>query len=287
MAKVLIGISTHNRASILPKAIQSALDQDYPDKEIAIFDDASTDETEELREKYPQVRWHRENQNKGYLFARNYLMQQTDADYYFSLDDDAWFTQGDEISEGTRILDEQPEVAALAYDILSPDRPTPVIRGTPCTTAVFIGCGHILRLAAVRKVGGYEPMPGSYGGEEKDLCLRLLDAGYRIVMLPGVHVWHDKTLVARDLPDQHRSAVCNDLVLTLRRTPAMLLFGALLAKLYRHWTFSRGHGLSNSCREGFKLFFRSIPQVWKTRHPVKVATLRAYMRLTARSFPAT
>lgn len=283
MKKVLIGISTHNRASILPKAIQSAFDQDYPSKEVAVFDDASTDATQSLREKYPDVRWLRAEENKGLLYARNYLMHHTDADYYFSLDDDAWFTKGDEISIGTRILEQRPEVAALAYDILSPDRPTPVLRGKPYATAMFIGCGHILRLSAVRKVGGYEPMPGSYGGEEKDLCLRLLDAGYQIVKLPGVHVWHDKTPLARDLPEQHRSGVCNDLVLTLRRTPTLLLSVALAAKLYRHLTFSLNHGLTEACLEGFKLFFRSVPQVWMSRHPVKAATLRAFMRLTAQN----
>src|SRR5437762_12405020 len=48
-------------------------------------------------------------------------------------------------------------------------------------------------LSAAREVGLYEANPGSYGVEEKDLCLRLLDAGYKIVKLSGVHVWHDKT----------------------------------------------------------------------------------------------
>ena len=55
--KVLIGITTHNRAALLTKAIQSALDQDYPDKEVAVFDDASTDETITLKAHFPQVRW--------------------------------------------------------------------------------------------------------------------------------------------------------------------------------------------------------------------------------------
>src|SRR5436853_1462944 len=114
---------------------------------------------------------------------------------------------------------------------------------------MFVGCGHVLRLSAVREVGGYEAVPGSYGGEEKDLCLRLLDAGYQLVKLPGVHVWHDKTLVARDLVAQHRSGVCNDLVLTLRRTPTLLLPVALLVKLYRHWRFSLSHGLTEPCLE--------------------------------------
>ena len=67
---------------------------------------------------------------------------------------------------------------------------------------MFIGCGHVVRLAAVHAVGVYEPAPGSYGGEEKDLSLRLMDAGYAILSLPGVHVWHEKTSIARVVPKQ-------------------------------------------------------------------------------------
>ena len=43
MSKVLIGITSKNRASILPKAIQSALGQRYSDMEVAVYDDNSTD----------------------------------------------------------------------------------------------------------------------------------------------------------------------------------------------------------------------------------------------------
>src|SRR6185503_7202429 len=107
--KVLIGITTHNRADILAKSIQSALDQDYPNKEVAVFDDASTDDTPLLKERFPTVRWYRENSNQGYLYARNRMMSETDADIYFSLDDDAWFLAGNEVSVGVDIMRARPE----------------------------------------------------------------------------------------------------------------------------------------------------------------------------------
>jgi GT2 family glycosyltransferase len=286
MPLVRVGIVTWNRAEILPKAISSALAQEYPNLQVALLDNASTDATNELAPGFPKVDWIRWGENRGYMVARNHFMAMDGAAYFVSLDDDAWFLQGDEIRMAVDYLEQHAQVAAVAFDIVSPDRPQSVPRSEPHPTALFIGCGHVLRLSAVREVGGYEAAPGSYGGEEKDLCLRLWDAGYQVVKLPGVHVWHDKTPVARDLPAQHRSAVCNDLILTLRRTPAGLLPMALLAKLYHHWKFARSHGLTDSCSEGVKLFFRSIPQAWKSRHPVRLATLRAYMRLTAQSSTA-
>jgi GT2 family glycosyltransferase len=276
---VLVGIVTRNRASILPKAVLSALSQRGCQVRVAVIDNGSTDSTAELAGRFPMVEWTRWQSNRGYMAARNHWMTSACEDYFVCLDDDAWFVEGDEIELAVNMLEQNPDIAAAAFDILSPDRPDPVPRGTPRPAAMFIGCGHVLRLAAVRGVGVYESVPGSYGGEEKDLCLRLLDAGYEILKLPGVHVWHEKTPISREIPAQHRSGVCNDLVMTLRRAPTHWLPAALAAKFYRHSMFSLKHGLTRPCLEGFGLFARSVPAILRSRRPVRAATLRTFMRL--------
>ena len=276
--KVLIGITTHNRAAILPKAIESALAQDYEDKEVAVFDDASTDGTRELQASFPQVRWYRVEETQGYLPARNQLMSETDADFYFSLDDDAWFIKGDEISLGVKLLNERPEVGALAYDILSPDRPTPVEREAPYATHMYIGCGHLLRLKAAREVGYYTPSPGFYGGEEKDLCVQLLDRGHEILFTPGVHVWHDKAMLARDLPAQHASGVCNDFVFAFRRCPYPMVLWLIPGKILSHLKFAVSNGFVQPCVQGIFLFFRSIGKLAPTREPVSTTAFREFLR---------
>jgi hypothetical protein len=93
-------------------------------------------------------------------------------------------------------MEMNPKVAAVAFDILSPDRKKATLRSEPRPTHMFIDCGHILRISAVRECGFYVPGPGFYGSEEMDLCLRLLDRNWEIHFLPGVHIWHDKTTVA-------------------------------------------------------------------------------------------
>ena len=185
MPSVLIGIVTRNRASLLPKAIQSALDQQHREVRVSVIDNASSDETSAVARRFPSVEWQRWPENLGYMAARNHWMASAAADYFASLDDDAWFLEGDEIALAVQFLERNPKVAAVAFDVLSPDYPTKALREDPQPAAVFIGCGHVLRLSAVRQVGMYEATPGSYGGEEKDLCLRLMDAGYEIVKLPG------------------------------------------------------------------------------------------------------
>jgi GT2 family glycosyltransferase len=276
--KVLIGITTHNRAAILPKAIQSALEQDYPDKEVAVFDDASTDGTRELQARFPQVRWYRVEEKQGYLPARNQLMSETDADFYFSLDDDAWFIEGDEISRGVKLLAEHPEVAALAYDILSPDRPVPVERSAARPTHMYIGCGHLLRLSAAKEIGYYTPSPGFYGSEEIDLCVQLLDRGHEIMYLPGVHVWHDKAMLARDLPAQQRSNVCNDLVFAYRRCPFPMVLWMIPGKALSHLGHSIGNKSVRPCVQGLLLFMKSLRRLGPTRKPVSQPAFREFFR---------
>ena len=164
---VLVGIVTHNRVGILPKAIQSALSQSYPKVEVAVFDDGSDDGTDALQSGFPTVKWYRCEDSRGYMEARNQLMRTASADYYLSLDDDAWFVSGDEIEVAIEYLEATQRVAAIAFDILSPDRPHQALRTKPDPTPAFVGCGHIVRIAALRETGLYTPSPGLYGSEEK------------------------------------------------------------------------------------------------------------------------
>jgi GT2 family glycosyltransferase len=200
-------------------------------------------------------------------------------DYYVSLDDDAWFLEGDEIAVAVEFLERHPNVAAVAFDVVSPDKPATNERGKKMLVHVYTGCGHILRLAAVRKMGGYCEFPGTYGAEEMDLCLRLIDAGHEIVQLSGVHVWHDKTPTARDQAQQHSSGVCNDLTVTVRRVPLGLLMPVLSYKLALQVVFAFKHGLLKSCTRGIGQFAIASGGVWRSRHPVRLSTLSRYRSL--------
>jgi glycosyltransferase involved in cell wall biosynthesis len=278
--RVIVGIVTRDRASVVRKAIDSALAQSFPNLAISVLNDGSVDETNTIAVEYPRVNWSDYATSRGCITARNDLMGRFGGDYFVSLDDDAWFLNGDEISVGINYLEAHPKVAAIAFDVLSPDKSSEHSRVQPRRVPMFIGCGHIVRLTAARAVGGYVGTPGIYGSEEKDLALRLMDAGYGIMLLPGVHVWHDKTAVAREQPAQHRSGVCNDLAMTLRRTPLMVLPLALASKFYRHFRFSRAHQLEEPFWGGVRLFCQSIPQIWRTRRPVRLATLWVYVKLS-------
>jgi glycosyltransferase involved in cell wall biosynthesis len=276
----VVGIATHNRAGLLRKAIASALAQSHASLRVSVIDDASSDETPDLRESFGMVSWERWEMVRGHIQVRNHIMLTADEDYYVSLDDDAWFLRGDEIEMAVHYLDRHPKVAAIAFDILSPDRPDAVVRAEPRPVAMFIGCGHVLRLSIVKELGGYSASHGIYGAEEKELCLRLIDAGYDILKFDGLHVWHDKTAQARDLQHQHRSGVCNDLTIVLRRVPLAILIPVLVWKLVSHMTFAFRHRLVWPCLLGIADFVKAAGSSWRGRCPVRIVSLARFRKLS-------
>lgn len=279
---VLIGIVSKNRCNILPKSIDSGLMQKCGNVSIAVIDDNSTDDTSALRDLYPSVRWEFLKENKGYVFARNKFMKETNADYFCSLDDDSWFISDEALYKSVQYLNSHPQVAAVGFDILSPDQPQVKSESEPYETNNFIGCGHLLRLSAVRAVGFYDPNPSFYGAEEKDICLKFIDRGFKIVSMPGVHVWHEKTSVARDQRSQHKSGVCNDLVFLYRRSPFVFLIPGLLLKIGKHIIFSvryKGGFLFKDGLLGIFYFLALLFGFKLKRVPVSLSAFLKYNRL--------
>jgi GT2 family glycosyltransferase len=143
---------------------------------------------------------------------------------------------------------------------------------------VFIGCGFMLRAEMLKEAGYYGEFPGWYGAEEKDLCIRLMDHGWNMKFLPGVHVWHDKTSGNRDWGSQHRSGTLNDLIFGLVRCPMPELFYYLPGKAVNLilWGLKGGKQERWSGFLGVWDFLRYAPQYWRKRQPVKRETFRKF-----------
>lgn len=76
-------IPTYNRADYLGEALDSALAQDYPNLEVIVHDDASTDNTPQLLKSYhdPRLRVIRTRTNHGMLGGWNYIVKQAHGEY--------------------------------------------------------------------------------------------------------------------------------------------------------------------------------------------------------------
>ncbi len=282
---VTIGIATRNRCDLLRKAIGSALGQTWPTKEVVVVDDASTDGTSDLAKEFPSVRWVRREAPGGYMSARNEMMLGSGAKYFCGLDDDAWFVGDDALGVAIRAMEANPGWGAVAFDILDPGRPDPVSRGGSRPVDTFIGCGHMLRLDTVRAVSGYVPMPASYGCEEKDLCLRLFDRGVDVVVLPGVHVWHEKAPIERIEWRQRASGVCNDMAFALRRFPWSSLWWRLPAKAINHLQFGLRRGFAIPYLVGLTWFMIAARSVLRTRAAVSPEALKRFLASRVGGFP--
>lgn len=87
MEKVSIVIPCYNQGHFLSDAIESALNQTYPDIEVIVVDDGSTDDTKIVANKYPQVRYIYQN-NKHLSGARNTGIKSSKGKWIVTLDSD-------------------------------------------------------------------------------------------------------------------------------------------------------------------------------------------------------
>jgi len=90
---VSVVMATYNRAHLLPRAINSVLNQTYHNFELIIVDDGSTDNTEEVVNSFTDNRiiYHRHEENRGVLAARNTGWDLAKGKYECHLDDDDEF----------------------------------------------------------------------------------------------------------------------------------------------------------------------------------------------------
>ena len=98
---VSVIVPTHNRLSTLKRAIESVLAQDYPNIELVVVDDGSTDGTwNYLSGRAQEGPWKvaRNEEPRGACCARNQAIELASGGYIANLDDDDYF-EPDRISK--------------------------------------------------------------------------------------------------------------------------------------------------------------------------------------------
>ena len=98
-------IPTFNRASVLPRAIESVLTQTFQDFELIVIDDGSNDETASVLSNYSDRIKFMKTQNRGVSAARNLGVAKTEGKFLAFLDsDDEWLPKKLEVQK--KCLDE-------------------------------------------------------------------------------------------------------------------------------------------------------------------------------------
>ncbi|MEM8898718.1 MAG: glycosyltransferase family A protein [Bacteroidota bacterium] len=118
---VTIGIPTYKGSENIPLAIESLMKQDYQNLEILISDNCSPDNTEEvcraLAEKYPQIRYVRQENNLGAIPNFNYVLHHAKGKYFMWLSDDDWL-QENIVSTYVDFLENNQDYALVSGKIL-------------------------------------------------------------------------------------------------------------------------------------------------------------------------
>lgn len=118
MAKVTIMIPTFNQAQYIEQCIASALAQDYPNLEIVVSDDSTTDETRQIVYQkfiqYPNLKYYRNEYRIGRV--ANYhitLYERATGAYVLNLDGDDWLIDNTYIRKAATILENNPDVVCV------------------------------------------------------------------------------------------------------------------------------------------------------------------------------
>ncbi|MBD2079350.1 glycosyltransferase family 2 protein [Leptolyngbya sp. FACHB-17] len=113
--KVTVAIPTYNRSDLLKVSLESVLNQDYPDFQVLILDNASTDNTEAIVRSFddPRIIYVRHSTNIGLLNNWNKAIELSNSSYLTILSDDDVLLPGF-IDEFAKAFDEHPCVGLVA-----------------------------------------------------------------------------------------------------------------------------------------------------------------------------
>lgn len=181
--KVSVIIPCFNYGHYLSECIESVLGQTYPAHEIIVVDDESTDNTKEICDKYPEVKYTWQK-NKGLAGTRNTGIRAMTGDYYMSLDADDKLVPG-ALEAHVALLDGEKCCAQCALMEFG-DRhiinvPPPITTLEKVMQSNTMYCNTLFPKKAWEEVGGYDESDTMrFGYEDWELNIRVLAAGYHV-----------------------------------------------------------------------------------------------------------
>ena len=280
-------ISTKNRKDDLRRALQSCLKQTAA-PEILVIDDGSTDGTEAMvRREFPSVRFVREEVSKGYIVRRNQGARLANADVIVSIDDDAEFISPNTVAQTLSEFSD-PRIAAVAMPFVNVNDSPDVRQRAPSANGIFLkesftGTAHALLRRAFLAVGGYREAL-FHQGEEEDLCIRLLDAGY-FTRLGNADPIHHYESPKRDWRRMDLFGARNKIMFSWSNVPQCYLLPHAAAATANRLLFGFRARRPLNAIHGLMMGYAACARHLGDRRPVRGETYRLFRRL--RKAPAT
>ena len=197
--RVSVVVCSYNAERTMEACLASLEHLNYPDYEVIVVNDGSTDRTLEIAECFPYARIISQA-NKGLSVARNVgaeaatgeIVAYTDSD---CVADPDWLTYLVATMERKQLVAcggpnfPPPEDSLVPSAVaVSPGGPTHVLL-TDETAEHIAGCNMAFRRDALLALGGFDPVYRA-AGDDVDICWRFQDAGHTIGFSPAAIVWH-------------------------------------------------------------------------------------------------
>ena len=285
-----VGITTRDRPESLSRCVGSLAHIAHLDPEVIIFDDASrVPATEQLALAcIPEIaiRVIRNDEGVGYIVGRNQIVREARNPVVLLLDDDASLLDGDSVVGAIGMLNSQKRAGAIAFAQTTRtgqrwgDPGVSAALTEPCVVRSFCGFAHLVRRDIFLALGGYRERFEFYG-EEKDFCLRLIDAGYRTVYLPESCIAHEPDPLGRDHQRYLRYVTRNDALQALYNEPVHRLIWMLPARLLLYFRMRRAWRIDDPFGWAWVLseVTSNLRPVLRDRRPVSASTRRLWREL--------
>jgi GT2 family glycosyltransferase len=218
--KVAVVIVHWNRKNLLEQFLPSVVNSSYPNLEVVIADNASTDDSlEYVRASFPSVKIVQNNQNYGYAGGYNHALKHVQADYYVLLNNDIEVPEH-WIEPVIDVMEQDKQVAACQPKMLDyKDKSLFEYAGACggyidslgyvfCRGRLFesleadhhqydseeyifwaTGACMFVRANVFHEMGGFDEHFFAHM-EEVDLCWRMQLAGHTIKVVPKSFVYH-------------------------------------------------------------------------------------------------
>ena len=198
--RISVVVCAYNAATTIDECLGSLARCDYPNLEILVADDGSTDDTRDLARRYP-VRL-LELPHGGLSTARNHGIAASTGDIVAFLDSDAACDPEWPYHLALSLEDENvvatggpnlpfPDAGFVERVVAaSPGGPVEVLLSDDRAEHVP-GCNMAFRKDALDEIGYFDPVYTA-AGDDVDVCWKLLDRGHEIAFSPAAQVLHHR-----------------------------------------------------------------------------------------------
>jgi GT2 family glycosyltransferase len=196
--RVSIVICSCNGERTLRDCLEGVRALEYPNFEVIVVDDGSTDDTAALAQAHG---FHViSTDNRGLASARNTGLAAATGEIVAYLDDDArpdphWLTflatsflSSSHVGVGGPNVEHPADGPIASCVSRSPGGPVHVLVSDR-EAEHLPGCNSAFRRSSLEAVGGFDPQFRA-AGDDVDLCWRLRDRGWTLGFNPGAVVWH-------------------------------------------------------------------------------------------------